>query len=335
MIHVGIIGAGSLVANEIIKILCNHPESKLTYVNSRTFLNKPLCSIDYTLHGKYDDLLFQEYSIKKIKKSCDVVFISRSHGESSPIVKDIFYNSSCKIIDLGADFRIKDNKHFEFWYHGAKHVCFELVKEAVYGLPELHGDKIKNARLVANPGCYATSIILAVAPLIANNFIDPLDINIVASSGISGAGREPKPGFNMFIDLYGNVKPYKIGIHPHIGEIEQELKCFSNNLGPITFIPQVVPLDRGIMSIITFKLTSEIEEDTITGIYNKFYSGCNFVKILKNRVPEIKDVVGTNICEINPVINKHSKKLTVFSTLDNLVKGAGGQAVQNMNIMFG
>ncbi|MBI5418126.1 N-acetyl-gamma-glutamyl-phosphate reductase [Candidatus Poribacteria bacterium] len=334
MIKAGIIGGGGLVAREIMRILYNHPECKLTYVNSETFINKSVSSIHHALLGMYDNLIFKEFSLSEIEESCDMVFICKPHGESSSVVKDIF-KLNCKIIDMGADFRLNEIKDFNFWYNGAKHHCPELLGSTIYGLPELYAMNIKNAKLIANPGCYATSIILGIAPLLKEKLIDPKSITISASSGISGAGREPKQGFNMFIDVYGNIKPYKLGTHPHIGEIEQEFKKISPDLGPITFSPQVVPLEYGIMSVIMANVNSEITENKIIESYNKFYNDCNFIRINKDRIPEIKDVAGSNFCAIGAKLDMHSNKLVIFSTLDNLIKGASGQAVQNMNIMFG
>ncbi len=332
MIRVGIIGGGGLVACEIMKILYNHPKSEVVYATSETFESKSISQIHTCLQDMYDDIFFQKYLPDAIKEACDVIFICRTHGESSSIVKD-FINSNCKIIDMGADFRLHDINNFNFWYHGAKHSCPEMLNNAIYGLPELYSTKIKNARLIANPGCYATSIILAGAPILKSKLVNSNGINIVSCSGISGAGNQPRAGFNIFMDVYRNLKPYKIGVHPHIGEIEQELKNFSPDLGPLTFIPQVVPMDRGIMSILTFTVNPEITEEIIKNCYNNFYNGSSFIKI-KNSMPETKDVIGTNACLIYPKIDNHSNKLVVFSTLDNLIKGAAGQAVQNMNLMF-
>lgn len=334
MIKTGIVGGGSIVANEIMKIISVHPGAELCYVASETSTGKPVSSVHNNLQGIYDDLLFSKYSVDEISNTCDIIFICKSHGESSSFVKD-FFNSGCKIIDMGGDFRLKDINNFNFWYHGAKHACPEILNKAVYGLPELYKEKIKKTNLVANPGCYATSIILALAPLLKVNLIKPNEITICSSSGISGAGREPKPGFNMFIDVYRNVKPYKIGVHPHIGEIEQELKNFSADFGPLTFVPQVVPFDRGILSNIIVSVSAQITEEIVLKCYENFYFECGFIQILKNRIPDVKDILGTNMCAINAKIDKHSSKLIIFSAIDNLIKGAAGQGVQNMNLMFG
>ncbi|MBI4650029.1 N-acetyl-gamma-glutamyl-phosphate reductase [Candidatus Desantisbacteria bacterium] len=312
MIKTGIVGGGSIVANEIMKIISIHPEAELIYVTSETSIGKPVSTVHNNLQGIYDDLLFSKYSADEISGTCDIVFICKSHGESSSYVKDLF-DSDCKIIDMGGDFRLKDVSIFNFWYHGAKHACPEILNKAVYGLPELYKEKIKKTNLLANPGCYATSIILALAPLLKDNLINPNEIIICSSSGISGAGREPKPGFNMFMDVYRNVKPYKLGVHPHIGEIEQELKNFS----------------------VIVSVSTQISEEVILKCYENFYSECGFIQILKDRIPDVKDILGTNMCSINAKIDKHSSKLIIFSAIDNLIKGAAGQGVQNMNLMFG
>ncbi|MCX7919414.1 MAG: N-acetyl-gamma-glutamyl-phosphate reductase [bacterium] len=335
MIKASIIGAASYTAGELIKILLHHPEVTLTYLESSSSTGKTVDQVHPILRGLVS-LPLQEYDKIAIATQSDVVFICRSAGGSMKYGADLLRQSNrLKIIDIGSDFRLKEPSEYKQWYQYT-HEEPNLLKQSVYGLPELNASRIKKARLIANPGCYATSIILGLAPVVANHLVQPNQIYISAYSGISGAGRTYKPGFNMFLDLYGNIRPYKVAIHQHTPEIEQELTNISKQTVKITFIPHVIPIDKGILSTIFVKPKKKIKLDSIVSLYTEFYKGKPFIRIYpQGEFPQVVNVVNTNFCDIGLGIDQRTGSILIFSAIDNTIKGAGGQAVQNMNIMFG
>lgn len=333
MIKVGIIGTSSLTSGEILKILINHPKAKLAYLESEHFTGKKVWEVHKFLKGILD-LTLKAFSEEEIIENCSVVFISKQHDYASKISRKLIENG-VKVIDLGADFRLKDCKEYQKWY-GVDHKDHALVKIAIYGLPEIYGNKIKKAMLVANPGCYPTSIILGCNPLVKNEWIDLKDIIVSSYSGISGAGRFAKPGMNLFMDNYRNLFPYNVASHRHTPEIEQELSVISGSSVNLTFVPHVAPLDKGILSTIYLKPEKKCSEDEIRELYNEAYRKCHFVRVYgKGEYPSTLNVVDTNFCDIGIKYDERSNRIIVISAIDNLVKGAAGQAVQNMNIMMG
>ncbi|MFB3897067.1 MAG: N-acetyl-gamma-glutamyl-phosphate reductase [bacterium] len=335
MINVSIIGAASYTAGELLKLLINHPEVKLVILESSSSAGKKVAEVQPVLKNRVD-ITLQKYDIKSIAANSDLVFICRSAGGSMKYVAELLNQSKkLRIIDVGSDFRLNNPKDYEVWYKYT-HEELGLLKQSVYGMPELYAKEIKTARLIANPGCYATSVILGLAPILAKGLIYPNKISVAAYSGISGAGRTYKSGFNMFLDLYGNIRPYKVALHQHIPEIEQELTHVSGHPVKLTFIPHVLPIDKGILSTIFVQPKKKIDLDEIIAVYTKFYQGKPFIRIYgKTEFPQVAYVVNTNFCDIGLAIDNRTGAIIIFSAIDNSIKGAGGQAIQNMNLMFG
>jgi N-acetyl-gamma-glutamyl-phosphate reductase len=255
------------------------------------------------------------------------------HAVAFEVVPQLL-DAGIKVIDLSADFRLTNPDVYEKWYK-VTHTAKEYIQKAVYGLSELNAQSVKSASLIANPGCYPTTIALGCAPAIKNDLVDLKDVVIDSSSGISGAGR--KASEEYFKNEHPNFRAYKIaGTHRHIPEIEQELSVLSGRDVTVVFTPHIMPVERGMLSTIYLNLKKDISLPEVVDLYKKFYTGKPFIKVLDNGVlPGIKDVSGTNYCEISIGIDIRTKKLIIVSVIDNLVKGAAGQAVQNMNIIFG
>jgi len=263
----------------------------------------------------------------------DVAFLALPHRVSFGIVPDLL-KAGTKVIDLSADFRLKSATIYEKWY-GEKHTAAALLPDAVYGLPEIYRYEIRKAALVANPGCYPTSVILGLAPAVRAGVIDLSSIIIDSKSGISGAGR--KAANEYFKSEHPNVKPYNIaGGHRHIPEIEQELSRVAGETLKVTFTPHVIPMERGMLSTIYANLSEKVSSAKALDLYKDFYKKEPFVQVLpEGEIPKIKDVTGENFCDIGLRVDERTGRLVVVSAIDNLLKGASGQAVQNMNIMFG
>lgn len=343
MIKVGIIGVTGYAGEELLKILLKHPQVEITYLSAK--LDKYPQKIREILPGIESDLECEGLNLEKVKKVCDLVFLALPHSVSLEIVAEL-YNAGKKVIDLSADYRISNPKVYEKWYQ-KKHTHLDLLKKAVYGLPELYREKIKQAIgkrqeegcLIANPGCYPTSAILAIAPMIKQGLVEPDSIIIDAKSGISGGGRE-------FVQIYypenkDNFKAYNIATHRHQPEIEQELsklqsKSVKSKSLKVTFVTHLLPVERGILSTVYLTLKKGITEKKIGSIYSQFYIREPFIRILsEGKFPELKNVVRTNYCELNFKLDEPTGRLIVISAIDNLVKGASGQAVQNMNLIYG
>ena len=335
MIRIGILGSASYTAGELLRILINHPEVEITYLESTSSIGKRADQIHRFLKGLFNQE-FKDYDIQEIAKSCDLVFVCKSQGKSLENVADLFKNSEdIKIIDLGGDFRLKDSELYPKWYK-FEHKYPELLQKAVYGLSELYTEEIRSARLISNPGCYATSIILGLVPALTENVIETNSILVSAYSGISGAGRTYKEGFNHFLDLYGNARAYRVGSHQHTPEIEQILSEFAHKSIVTTFVPHVLPIDKGILSTIWAKPNKNLSLDKAHEIYQEYYKNKPFIRICdKGDYPQIADVVDTNFCDIGLEYDPRTNSLIIFSAEDNAIKGASGQAVQNMNLMCG
>ncbi len=332
VLQVGIIGGSGYVAGELIKLLLVHPQVQLKYVESQQALDKRLWEEHAFLYG-LTELGFQAYSLEKASE-CQLIFVAKPHTKAMDYVADLL-TQEIKVIDISADFRLRDEGSYAEWYK-MKHKYPQLLKRAVYGLPELYSEQIKGSSLVANPGCYPTGAILGLAPLLADRLIDPQQIRICAYSGLSGAGRTPQAGQNLFIDVYGNLRPYKVNQHPHIPEIEQELSRLYKSAAHISFIPHLAPINKGIYSTIQLKLLQQTGLDKLLECYRKFYRRRPFIRIYNTgHYPQILNVVNTNFCDIGLSLDPEQQALTVFSAIDNTLKGAAGQAVQNMNLMFG
>lgn len=328
MINAGIIGASGLTGRELIKILLRHPQVNLVYATSRGAAGKALASYFPQFNG-LTQLKFVKPSPKIIYSGVDLAFVCLPHTEAMETVAQLA-KKGIKAIDLSADYRIKNPKEYEKWYK-TKHKYTALLKKAVFGLPELNRCEIAGAGVIANPGCFATSIILGLYP--AMKKLKFTDIIVDSKTGISGAGAAATDT-NRYININENVIPYKYGrSHRHIGEIEHVLKGATGKNPNIIFTPQLTSLDRGILSVIYIKLASKISAKKAKEIYQKAYAQEPFVRIVD--AINLHAVQNTNFCDIAVDAVEEKKTLMIFSAIDNLVKGASGQAVQNMNIMYG
>ena len=331
MIRAGIIGITGYTGEELLRILSKHKDVKITVLAGRaTGTVRDLKDI----YPKYADLNLKVYplDIEQIKNETDVVFLALPHAVAFGVVPSLL-QAGKKVIDLSADFRIKDPDTYEKWYN-VQHTGKEYIKDAVYGLVELNEDKIKNAKLIANPGCYPTTILLGTAPAIKNGLIKSDDIIIDSKSGVSGSGRKVVKAY--YETEAPTARAYKVGgKHRHIPEIEQELSGMFGKPVTITFTPQIIPTERGMLSCIYTNLAKNVKVAEVVEIYKNFYKDRNFVRVLdEGKFPSIKNVVNTNFCEIGVAIDERTNKLIIVSAQDNLVKGASGQAVQNMNLIF-
>ncbi len=332
MTKIGILGATGYAGIELVRILCQHPQVEITTVVSHSYVGQKISDIYPNLSGVLD-IPCEELNIEKLSQKCDLVLTALPHGVSKTIIPQLV-EKGLKIIDLSGDFRYNDAKVYETWY-GEKHPTPELLETSVYGLPELHRDEIAKSSLIGNPGCYTTCSILPLAPLLANNLIQTKNIIIDAKSGVSGAGRGLGLGVH-FSECTENMKAYKIATHRHTSEIEQELSLVAKENIILSFTPHLIPIKRGIMSTIYANLKQEISASELLNIYKEYYNGEYFIRIHdEGKLPEIKHVAGSNFVDIGLEVDKRLNKVIVVSTLDNLIKGAAGQAVQNMNIVLG
>jgi N-acetyl-gamma-glutamyl-phosphate reductase len=336
-IKAGIIGGSGFTGLELIKILGKHKHVKIKFVTSRTFKGSAVSDI-FPSFKDYDNekLAYIEKPEGKDLKNTDILFICLPPLESMKFLKDIWDGYDFKIIDIGSDFRIKDPVSFKKWY-GTEHINKNKLSNFVYGLTELYKEKIKESSYIANPGCYPVSILLALAPVLKSNMIIK-DIYIDSKSGVSGAGRKLADEY-LFSNLDNNFYAYSAVGHRHIGEIEQEIKNIGGKEIKVSFTPHLMALSRGIFTTIYCKLNGILKEDgedeKIFNIFKDFYKKMPFIKFLGSKIPQIKNVVGTNMCMIGVNIDQRTGTLKIFSVIDNLLKGAAGQAVQNMNIMMG
>lgn len=335
-INIGIIGGSGYTGLELVKILKNHKYANIDFLTSRTYKNK---SVGEVFPSMLDDgensLVFKETALKKDYENIDILFLCLPPHSSMEHVKDNIDNKKLKIIDIGSDFRINDPDSYKIWY-GKDHIIPELLKDFVYGLPEINRDLIKESSCIANPGCYPTSVLLGLIPLLKAGH-KLRSISIDSKSGISGAGRKLAEPY-LFGSLNNNFYSYSPEGHRHVGEMEQEIRKISGQDYKIDFTPHLLPVTRGIFSSIYCRVTENQPEDfkeSITKDYSEFYKNSIFVKILTDGVPQLKDVVGTNRCLIGISYDDRTSTLKIFSAIDNLLKGAAGQAVQNMNLMFG
>jgi len=334
MINVSIIGASGYVGGELTRILLGHPSVRLRCLTSRSHSENSIEELFPNLRG-IQGIYFEDMDLDKIISVSDVVFTALPYGASMEVVEGLI-SRGIRVIDMGADFRIDDPQEYARWYK-TEHTCPFLLKDAVYGLPELNRNKIRNTRLLANPGCYPTSVLLGTAPLLKAGLVGLDDIIIDSKSGVSGAGRTLASGLH-FSEVNENMKAYSIsGGHRHIPEIQQEMGKLSGRKQPvITFTPHLIPVTRGILSTIYLKLKQTHTTSDLIDIYKEFYKNEPFIRVIdEGYLPEIKGVAGTNFCDIGLKVDTRTNRVTVVSVIDNLVKGAAGQGVQNMNLMFG
>jgi len=333
---IGIIGGSGYVGGELLRLLLMHPQAEVTMVTSRQLAGEYVFNSHPNLRG-LTQLKFVPMDVSELKKNCDLVFTATPHGGSVNLVPKLL-EAGLKVIDMSADFRLRDPDAYEKWY-GWKHANPETLKEAVYGLPELHRQEIKNARLIACPGCMATATILALIPFVKAGLIEKNRIVADLKVGSSGAGSKPTVA-SHHPERFGGVRPYKVVGHRHIAEVEQELNALSLETVKVSFSPHAVNMVRGILATVhTFPIKPITNKDVWKAL-RETYAGepfIRFVKYLKGcyQLPDPKVTQGTNYCDIGFEIDEHANRLLLFSAIDNMVKGASGQGVQCLNILMG
>ena len=330
MIKVGIIGATGYAGSELVRLITQHPKAELVTMTSQSYAGQEYKEV-YSNYSHLDYVCEEEH-IEEMAEKCDVIFLALPHGVASKKINaDIL--SKTKIIDLGADFRIQDVDVYEKWY--TTHYSKDILPEAVYGLCEINRDKIKGKRIVANPGCYTSCSILSLYPLVKEGMIDLSSIIIDAKSGATGAGRGLSLG-NHYCELNESVKAYKVASHRHTPEIEEQLSIAAGQDIVLNFTPHLIPMDRGILATCYATLNKKYTYDDIRKAYEKHYGNEHFIRLTKEGVfPETKRVKGSNFVDIGFTVDERTNRVIVIGALDNLFKGAAGQAVQNMNIIMG
>ena len=332
MIKVGIIGATGYAGSELVRILLGHKEAEIQWYGSRSYIDQKYASI-YQNFFELVDASCMEDQMETMADQVDVIFTATPQGLCASLINEEIL-SKTKVIDLSADFRIKDVKVYEEWYK-LEHKSPQYIKEAVYGLCEINREDVKHARLVANPGCYTTCSILTCYPLVKEGLIDPNSLIIDAKSGTSGAGRGAKVD-NLFCEVNENMKAYGVATHRHTPEIEEQLGYACGQEIRVNFTPHLVPMNRGILATAYASLKKEVTYEEVKAVYDKYYQQEKFVRVLEKDVcPQTKWVEGSNYVDINFKIDPRTNRIILMGAIDNLVKGAAGQAVQNMNLMFG
>lgn len=335
MIKVGIVGGTGYTGVELLRILASHPQAEVTVITSRAEAGRQVSELFPNLRGHYD-LAFSEPN-KETLLACDVVFFATPHGVAQAMMAELI-DGGARVIDLSADFRIRDIDTWEKWY-GQKHGCPELVASAVYGLPEVNREKIKSAQLIACPGCYPTSIQLGYLPLLEKGLIDTSALIANSASGTTGAGKQANVAM-LYSEVSDSFKAYGAAGHRHLPEIEQGLGDIVGGVKgdaealSLTFVPHLIPAIRGIHSTLYAKLTGKV--DDLQALYEQRYASEPFVDVLpKGDFPQTRTVKSTNMCRISVIEPQERGTVVIMSVIDNLTKGASGQGVQNMNIMFG
>lgn len=337
MIRAGIIGATGYAGNELVRILMGHKEVEIKWYGSRSYIDKKYAEVYQNMFEIVDDVCLDD-NMDELASQVDVIFTATPQGFLAGVLTEDILNK-VKIIDLSADFRIKDVSVYEKWYK-IEHKSPQFIEEAVYGLCEINRDKVKGARLIANPGCYTTCSILTAYPLVKEGMIDPNTLIIDAKSGTSGAGRGAKLP-NLFCEVNENMKAYGVTNHRHTPEIEEQLGYAAGKEIVVNFTPHLVPMNRGILATEYATLIKKPDGtypsyEELKAAYDKYYAKERFVRVLKKGVcPETKWVEGSNYVDVNFVIDERTGRVVMMGALDNLVKGAAGQAVQNMNLLFG
>ena len=332
MIKVGIIGSTGYAGQEIVRLILNHKDAEVVWYGSRSYIDKKYYEVFGNMFRIVDDKCLDD-NMEELAKAVDVIFTATPQGLCASLVNEEILNK-VKIIDLSADFRIKDVKVYEEWY-GLEHKSPQFIDEAVYGLCEINREKIKGARLIANPGCYTTCSILSFYPLLKEGLIDPDSIIIDAKSGTSGAGRGAKVN-NLFCEVNENIKAYGVLTHRHTPEIEEQLGYAAGEPLKIIFTPHLVPMNRGILVTGYANLKQSLTYETVRAAYDKYYADEKFIRVLDQNVcPETRWVEGSNYVDVNFKIDERTNRIVVMGALDNIVKGAAGQAIQNMNLIFG
>jgi len=331
MLKVAVVGASGYTGVELIRLLVGHPEIDIACVTSRQHEGLPISQVFPSLAG-FCERVCEPLDVAAIAAKSDLVFTALPHKSAMEVIPG-FLEAGCKVVDLSADYRLQDQATYEQWYQ--EHSSPELLAEAAYGLPELFRAEIKGARLVANPGCYPTSIALGLAPLLQNDLIDPATLIIDSKSGTSGAGRGVKQG-SLYCEVNEGFKAYGIASHRHTPEIEQTLTALAGHPVQVNFTPHLLPINRGILSTMYATLWGEKTTAELLELYRARYAGEGFIRVMPGgELPNVGNVRGTNICDIGLVSDERTGRVIVVSAIDNLVKGAAGQALQNMNLICG
>lgn len=329
MVRIAVLGATGYSALELIKLLLKHPKAEITTVTSRQEGNPPLATVHPSLTGR-TELRLEDLGPVAVASRAECVFSCLPHGVTATLVPQLLATRRCRVIDLSADYRLRSPEVYQQWY-GEKHADPDRLAAAVYGLPELFREQIPSAQLIANPGCYPTSAILALAPLVKERLIETDDIIVDSKSGVSGAGRTPKLT-TLFPECNESVSAYNVGRHRHTPEIEQVLSMAGGENVQVIFTPHLIPMDRGILSTTYSRPRGQIGEERLLDTLRSFYAGEPFVRVV-DHLPGTKDTAGTNYCHITARVVRG--RIVTISCLDNLIKGASGAAVQNFNLMFG
>lgn len=331
MIKTAVLGATGYAGIELVRILSGHPEASIEILGSQSFAGKPVSEV-YENFAHVLETECEKLDLDRVAE-CDVAFTALPHGASKDVIPSLI-ERGLKVIDLSGDFRYDDVKVYEKWYK-QEHSSPELLAESVYGLPELYRDKIKKARLIGNPGCYTTCSILGAYPLLNSGIGNSENIIVDAKSGVTGAGRGVALPYH-FCECTENTKAYKVATHRHTSEIEQELSKAAGKEVMISFTPHLIPQKRGILSTIYINLNKKCTTEEIVELYKEFYKGEYFIRVKEaGKLPETKHVAGSNFVDIGVVVDERLNRAVIVSAIDNIFKGAAGQAVQNMNLMFG
>ncbi|MCY3720728.1 MAG: N-acetyl-gamma-glutamyl-phosphate reductase [Candidatus Poribacteria bacterium] len=333
MIKLGIVGASGYSGSELLRFLVNHPgKLEIALCTSETYAGQYIDSVLPNLRG-FLSSKFEALDIDSLKDRVDVVVLAVPHKVAMSFVPQILAQG-LRIVDFSADYRLEDAETYEAWYH-VDHTSTSLMSKSVYGLPERYRDCIRSAQLVANPGCYPTSAILAAMPFLKHGIVALDSIIVDSKSGISGAG--PKPSENThYANRESNFIAYNIGVHRHTPEIEQELSAVASEPVRVTFTPHLVPMTRGILSTVYMQLTEEITTEEAVAIYTNFYKNEPFVRVLPaGTYPQTKAVLGSNYCDVGLAVDARTRRIVAMAAIDNLGKGAAGAVVQNLNLMFG
>ncbi|MBI3616004.1 MAG: N-acetyl-gamma-glutamyl-phosphate reductase [Candidatus Omnitrophica bacterium] len=333
-IKVGIVGVTGYVGQELLRILLRHPAVSVEYLGSRQ-LKKPAPAGELlpSFRGT-NDLKVHPFRITSALDACELLFLALPHGIAMELAPQILRKRTARIVDLSADFRLRSAGQYQQTYR-LKHKASPLLREAVYGLPEWNRDKISRSRLVANPGCYPTAVLLGLAPLAKERLLKREGLTVDAKSGATGAGRSLKEDL-LFCEVNENLRAYRVNAHQHIPEMEQQMKELSGAPIRMSFVPHFVPINRGLYATIYAPLSRPLTERQLRSIYRKWYSKEPFVRLLPERVwPQVKSVAGSNRCEIGLQRDRQEQRALIITAIDNLGKGAAGQAVQNMNLLCG
>jgi N-acetyl-gamma-glutamyl-phosphate reductase len=332
---VAVVGASGYAGEELVRLLIAHPRADLVAVTSRQFAGQTLGEVfpRFSHDEKARTLKFSDLDAKTIASAADIVFQALPHGVSAETARSLL-ELGARVIDLSADFRIRDAKIYKEFYQ-SDHPVPELLPQAIYGLPEIYRDKIREARLVASPGCYPTSILLPLLPLVRAKLVDLNRILVTSLSGVTGAGRKIEADY-LFAECNESLRPYGVPKHRHLSEIEQELSAAAEERVTIQFTPHLVPVNRGILTTIYLELNAKAGRGAISSVYEEAYKNEAFVRLLaRDRLPDTKNVTGTNFIDIAWRIDNRTGRLVVMSAIDNLIKGTSGQAIQCFNLMRG